>query len=91
MWKLYSLVVILVAFYPYMASSADDCEDTVLSPLRIFVNVVNSFTDGAILAGHKCTVDIHTENGSLTVTFDTEITCDDVPSKNFTLSCNTEW
>ncbi len=82
MWKLYSLAVLLVTFYPYLASA--DCYDEPV-PLRVFTNVVKSFLDNAILAGKNTTVATWTDdNGRLFVTFLTTVTCEEDPRKQIT-------
>lgn len=78
MWKLYSLTTLLVAFSSF-AASHKSCEpepkpEPERAPLRVFTNVVNSFKDSAILAGHKChAYTWTTKDGCLFVTFEAEI------------------
>ncbi len=79
MWKLYSLAVLFVTFYPYLAST--HCYDEP-GPLREFVNIAKSFTTNARVCGHRCNVETWTEDGRLYVSFETEMTCEDIPRKN---------
>lgn len=79
--KLICLAIFLVACAP-MAFAFEGCPPGSKPPLEIFIDVVNSFRDEAILAKHKCVVDIWTtEKGCHYVSFETDMTSDDVPRK----------